>query len=106
VRQTLKDFGYNLSKVPLLCDNESALRMVDNPINNCHTKHLDILYHFLRYHSQKVDIVIDHISSNKQPVDIFIKHLFEKRFCELSNELNIFSKHGLKCYIPCLFLCL
>jgi hypothetical protein len=23
MRQTLEDFGYNLSKVPLLCDNES-----------------------------------------------------------------------------------
>jgi hypothetical protein len=28
--QTLQDFGYNLSKVPLLCDNESAIRMADN----------------------------------------------------------------------------
>jgi hypothetical protein len=28
MRQTLRDFGYNLSKVPLLCDNESAIRMV------------------------------------------------------------------------------
>jgi hypothetical protein len=27
MRQTLRDFGYNLSKVPLLCDNESAIRM-------------------------------------------------------------------------------
>jgi hypothetical protein len=25
MRQTLRDFGYNLSKVPLLCDNESAI---------------------------------------------------------------------------------
>jgi hypothetical protein len=31
MRQTLRDFGYNLSKVPLLCDNESAIRMADNP---------------------------------------------------------------------------
>jgi hypothetical protein len=29
MRQTLWDFGYNLSKVPLLCDNESAVRLVD-----------------------------------------------------------------------------
>jgi hypothetical protein len=27
MRQTLKDFGYNLSKVPLLCDNESCRRL-------------------------------------------------------------------------------
>jgi hypothetical protein len=26
MRQTLRDYGYKLSKVPLLCDNESAIR--------------------------------------------------------------------------------
>jgi hypothetical protein len=26
MRQTLQDFGYNISKVSLLCDNESAIR--------------------------------------------------------------------------------
>jgi hypothetical protein len=42
MRQTLRDFGYNLSKVPLLCDNESAIRLADNPIEHSHTKHIDI----------------------------------------------------------------
>jgi hypothetical protein len=38
MRQTLRDYGYKLSKVPLLCDNESAIRMVDNPVEHSHTK--------------------------------------------------------------------
>jgi hypothetical protein len=42
MRQTLRDFGYNLSKVPLLCDNESAIRMADNPVEHSRTKHIDI----------------------------------------------------------------
>jgi hypothetical protein len=41
-RQTLRDFGYNLSKVPLLCDNESAILLVDNSIEHSHNKHIDI----------------------------------------------------------------
>jgi hypothetical protein len=32
MRQTLRDYGYKLTKVPLLCDNESAIRMADNPV--------------------------------------------------------------------------
>jgi hypothetical protein len=43
-----------LSKVPLLCDNESAIRMADNPVEHSRTKHIDIWYHFLRDHQQKV----------------------------------------------------
>jgi hypothetical protein len=42
MRQTLRDFGYNLSKVPLLCDNESAICMADNPVEHSRTKHIDI----------------------------------------------------------------
>jgi hypothetical protein len=58
MRQTLREFGYNLSKVPLLCDNESAIRLVDNPIEHSRTKHIDIRHHFLRDHQQMGDIDI------------------------------------------------
>jgi hypothetical protein len=53
MRQTLRDYGYKLSKVPLLCDNESAIRMADNPVEHSRTKHIDIRYHFLRDHQQR-----------------------------------------------------
>jgi hypothetical protein len=53
MRQTLRDYGYKLSKVPLLCENESAIRMADNPVEHSRTKHIDIRYHFLRDHQQK-----------------------------------------------------
>jgi hypothetical protein len=53
MRQTLRDYGYKLIKVPLLCNNESAIRMADNPIEHSRTKHIDIRYHFLRDHQQK-----------------------------------------------------
>jgi hypothetical protein len=50
MRQTLRDFGYKLSKVPLLCDNESAIRLANNPVEHIRTKHIDIRHHFLRDH--------------------------------------------------------
>jgi hypothetical protein len=53
MKQTLRDYGYKLSKVTLLCDNESAIHMADNPVEHSHTKHIDILYHFLRDHQQR-----------------------------------------------------
>jgi hypothetical protein len=53
MRQTLRDYGYKLSKVPLLCDNESAIRMANNLVEHSHTNHIDIRYHFFRDHQQK-----------------------------------------------------
>jgi hypothetical protein len=83
MRQTLRDFGYNLSKVPLLCDNESAIRLADNPVEHSRTKHIDIWHHFLRDHQQKGDIDIFHISTENQLADIFTKSLDEKTFLQV-----------------------
>jgi hypothetical protein len=95
MRQTLRDFGYNLSKVPLLCDNESAIRMADNPVEHSRTKHIDIRHHFLRDHQQKVDIEVYHINTGNQLADIFTKPLDEKRFCRLRSELNVLDSRNL-----------
>jgi hypothetical protein len=95
MRQTLWDFGSNLSKVPLLCDNESAICLADNPVEHSHTKHIDIRHHFLRDHQQRVDIVIYHISTENQLADIFTKTLDEKRFCRLLSELNVLDSRNL-----------
>jgi hypothetical protein len=95
MRQTLWDFGYNLSKVPLLCDNESAIRLADNPVEHSRTKHIDIQHHFLRDHQQKGDIDIYQISTENQLANIFTKTLDEKRFCRLRSELNVLDSRNL-----------
>jgi hypothetical protein len=30
----LRDFGRKFSKVPLLCDNECAIKLANNPVNH------------------------------------------------------------------------
>jgi hypothetical protein len=95
MRQTLLDFGYNLNKVPLLCDNESAIRLADNPVEHSHTKHIDIRHHFLRNHQQRGDINVCHISTDNKLADIFTKPFDEKRFCRLRSELNVLDSQNL-----------
>jgi hypothetical protein len=95
MRQTLRDFGYNLSKVPFLCDNESAIRLADNPVEHSRTKHIDIRHHFLRDHQQRGDIDIYHISIENQLANIFTNPLDEKRFCRLHSELNVLDSRNL-----------
>jgi hypothetical protein len=88
MRQTLRDYDYKLSKVPLLCDNESAIRMAENPVEHSRTKHIDIRYHFQGI-TNKGDIEIAYINTKDQLADIFTKPLDEKTFSKLRNELNI-----------------
>jgi hypothetical protein len=94
MRQTLSDYGYKLSKVPLLCDNESAIRITDNPVEHIRTKHINIWYHFLRDHQQKGGIEIAYVSTHNQLADIFTKPLDEKMFSKFRNELNILDSRN------------
>jgi hypothetical protein len=89
MRQTLRDYGYKLTKVPLLYDNESAIRMASNHVEHSRTKHIVIRYHFLRDHQQRGDIKIAYVSTKEQLADIFTKPLDEKTFTKLRHELNI-----------------
>jgi hypothetical protein len=91
MRQTLRDYGYKLTKVPLLRNNESAIRMADNPVEHSRTKHIAIRYHFLRDHQQKGDIEIAYINTKEQLANIFTKPLDEQTFNKLRHELNIFD---------------
>ena len=83
------DYGVKCEKVPLLCDNESAIKIADNPVQHSRTKHIDIRHHFLRDHVAREDIEIFHVGTEKQLADIFTKPLDEARFRELRHELNI-----------------
>ena len=84
----MNDFGIKFKKVPLLCDNESAIKLTNNLVQHARTKHTDVRHHFIR-DQQKEDICIESVDTKDQLVDIFTKPLDEKRFCKLRNELNI-----------------
>jgi hypothetical protein len=43
-------------KVPLLCDNESAIKIAYNPVQHARTKHIEIRDHFIRDHVAHGDI--------------------------------------------------
>jgi hypothetical protein len=94
MKQTLRDFGYEFKKNPLLCDNESAIKLANNLVQHSRTKHIDIRHHFLRGHEAKGDIELFHVSTENQLADIFTKPLDETRFCLLRSELNILDSRN------------
>ena len=89
MRQALKDYGVTCDKVPLLCDNVSAIMISHNPVQHSKTKHIDICHPFIRGHIKLGDIEVHFIHTEEQLADIFTKPLDEARFRELRHELNI-----------------
>src|SRR6266540_4007759 len=94
MKQTLSDYGCEFRKILLLCDNEGAIKLANNPVQHSCTKNIDIRHHFSRDHEAKGDIAIHHVRTNKQLADTFTKPLNESRFCALRSELNILDSHN------------
>jgi hypothetical protein len=88
MKATFNDFGIKFKNVSLLCDNESAIKLTNNPVQHAKTKHIDVHHHFIKDH-QKRGYLIKSVGTKDQLADIFTKPLDEKRFCKLRNELNI-----------------
>jgi len=91
LKQQLADFGLKISKVPLMCDNTSAINLTKNQIQHSRTKHIEIRHHFIRDHVNKVKFV----ETKLQLADIFTKPLPKERSFFLRNELGILDLNNL-----------
>jgi hypothetical protein len=89
MKKTLLDYGISIKNVPLMCDNESAVKLATNPVQHSRTKHTDIRHHFLRDHVGKGGISIYSIGMDDQLADIFTKPFDETIFCKLRSEMNV-----------------
>lgn len=85
-----------MKHVPLLCDNESAIKIAHNTVQHCRTKNIDVRHRFIQDHVAKGDIDLKHVHTDKQLADIFTTPLDEKLFCRLRGELNIIDASNLE----------
>ena len=81
--------GVNNGSIPLLCDNEGAIRLVKNPEFHQRTKHINIKYHFLREKYQDKEIEIVYTSTENQLADLFTKPLPTPRFNHLRKQIGV-----------------
>ena len=87
--QQLKDYGLNFNKVPIKCDNTSAINLSKNPVQHSRTKHIEIRHHFLRDHALKGDIELEFIPTKDQLADIFTKPLPSEGYFKIRRELGM-----------------
>ncbi|GJR07973.1 retrovirus-related pol polyprotein from transposon TNT 1-94 [Tanacetum coccineum] len=89
MKSQLTDYDIIYEKVPILCDNTSAITISNNSVMHSRTKHIDIKYHFIKYYILKRDIELHFIPNQYQLVDIFTKPLDETTFKRLIVKLDL-----------------
>lgn len=61
-----------LEKVPLLYDNDSDVKLANNPLKHSIIKHVDLHRHLLRDHIAKGDILLG-VKTDDQLANVFTK---------------------------------
>lgn len=92
LKRLLTELGLQeTNPIPLLCDNQSAVRLVRNPDSHQRTKHIDVKYHYIRDQQEGGEINILYVDTNNQLADILTKPLAAARFNWLREEIGIKS---------------
>jgi hypothetical protein len=89
IRRLLGGFGTKLGPLTILCDNQSAIRLVKNPEFHQRTKHIDVKYYFIRNSQEAGEIDISYVNTEQQLADLLTKPLANPRFTRLREEIGI-----------------
>ncbi|GJZ51060.1 retrovirus-related pol polyprotein from transposon TNT 1-94 [Tanacetum coccineum] len=91
MRSQLSDYGFAFNKIPLYCDNRSAIALCCNNVQHSRSKHIDIRHHFIREQVEKGVVELYFVTTDYQLADIFTKALPRERFEFLLPRLGMKS---------------
>ena len=83
-----------MKAISLNGDNQGAIFMASNPVQEKHIKHIDIHYHFICQVVKEGKVVLYYIEGDKNPADMFTKNLGHLKFLHFRGQL------GLEFYSP------
>jgi hypothetical protein len=89
IKTLMEEVGIKLKAIPLYGDNQGAIFIASNPVQESRTKHIDIQYHYIRevYAAKKVDLMF--VSGEMNPADMFTKNLGKIKFNNFRNHLGL-----------------
>nr|GEW11176.1 retrovirus-related Pol polyprotein from transposon TNT 1-94 [Tanacetum cinerariifolium] len=84
-----RDYGFKFNKIPLYCDNKSAIALCYNNVQHSRAKHIDIRYHFIKDKVKNGIMELYFVRTEYQLADIFAKPLPRERFNFLIDKLGM-----------------
>ncbi|GKC47545.1 hypothetical protein Tco_1065267 [Tanacetum coccineum] len=91
MRSQLTDYGFQFNKIPLYCDNKSAIALYCNNVQHSRAKHIDVRYHFIKEQVENGIVELYFVRTEYQLADIFTKPFPRERFNFLIEKLGMIS---------------
>ncbi|GKB66017.1 retrotransposon protein, putative, ty1-copia subclass, partial [Tanacetum coccineum] len=71
MRSQLTDYGLGFNKIPMYCDNKSAIALCCNNVQHSRSKHIDIRFHFIKEQVENGVVELYFVNTEYQLADIF-----------------------------------
>jgi hypothetical protein len=68
-------FGQEMSPIVIHCDNQSCIKLSENPLFHDRSKHIEIRYHFIHEWVHRGAVQLQYVSTYDQVADILTKAL-------------------------------
>lgn len=86
----LKELGFaTTTSLTIHEDNQSCIKISNNPELHGRSKHIDIRYHFVQEKVERHEFVVTYCSTKQMIADIFTKALDKHRFRALRDQLGV-----------------
>nr|GFA18288.1 hypothetical protein [Tanacetum cinerariifolium] len=85
------DYDFDFNKIPLYCDNGSAIALCYNNVQHSRSKHVDIRHNFIQEQVEKGVVELYFVTTDYQLADIFTKALPRQRFQFILSRLGMKS---------------
>ncbi|GJR37286.1 retrovirus-related pol polyprotein from transposon TNT 1-94 [Tanacetum coccineum] len=89
MRSQLTDYSFVFNKIPLDCDNRSAIAICCNNVQHSLSKHINIRHHFIREQVEKGVVELYFMTTDYQLADIFTKALPREQFEFIPSHLDM-----------------
>jgi hypothetical protein len=92
IQTFLSEIGHPLGKpIPLYVDNQSAIKLIQNPVAHDRTKHIDIKYHFIRDAQARGIIKVEYCPTERQVADVLTKPLSREKHKRFTEQMGLTS---------------
>lgn len=88
LKKLLVDLGRPCS-IKILADNQSAIKLLRNPISSLRSKHIDITHHFARERVMRGEVSFRYISTTDQVADILTKALPSSKHHQCKEDMGV-----------------
>ena len=89
IKTLIKELGIKIRSIPIYGDNQGSIFISSNAVQESHTKHINICYHYIRKLVVAKEVELQFVPGEMNPADMFTKNLQKIKFTQFQNQLGL-----------------